>query len=187
MKIAEKIARKIPAAVFLVLFISCPVQAVAELQTGAQPNPETTQSGQLDPVPGIDTLDWMGGYWEAEYEGVAMEEVWLEPRGGMMLGQHRDTRSGGRTFFEYLRIEERPDGLVYLASPLGRPALEFRLAKQSEQGVVFENPDHDFPQQIEYWLDPDGRLQARVASIDQAKEATEWVFERRTACMHSGQ
>ena len=31
-----------------------------------------------------------------------MEEVWLEPLGGVMIGMHRDVFASGRFFFEHL-------------------------------------------------------------------------------------
>jgi predicted enzyme related to lactoylglutathione lyase len=128
----------------------------------------------------IERLGWMAGYWEGDHEGITMEEVWLEPRGGVMLGQHRDTRDGKKAFFEYLRIEERPDGLAYLASPGGRPPIEFRSIRQSDSLVVFANPNHDYPQQIRYWLDQNGALHARVGGMDAIMPSTEWVWTRRS-------
>ncbi len=39
----------------------------------------------------LNGLDWMLGSWSGEDDGVHMEEHWLPPRGGVMLGLHRDT------------------------------------------------------------------------------------------------
>jgi len=69
----------------------------------------------------------MTGHWAATVGDVHMEEAWIGPEGGVMLGVHRDVRVGGTAFFEYLRIEERADGLVYIASRMGRGTTEFAL------------------------------------------------------------
>jgi hypothetical protein len=67
----------------------------------------------------------MAGHWTATVDDVHMEEVWIEPAGGVMLGVHRDVRAGGGAFFEYLRIEARDNGVVYVASPMGSEVTEF--------------------------------------------------------------
>jgi hypothetical protein len=105
-----------------------------------------------------------------------MEEIWIEPRGGMMLGLHRDVHESGRAFFEYLRIEEGQAGVVYLASPSGRPAVPFRLVESGPARAVFANPAHDYPQRILYWLE-DGALHARIeGDTDQGARSSEWIY-----------
>ncbi len=127
----------------------------------------------------VESLSWMAGTWTGEEGGVVMEEHWMEPRGGMMPGLHRDARPGRKTAFEYLRIEEGPEGLVYQASPQGAPATPFLLRSLEARKVVFENPEHDFPQRILYWLDDDGALHARVETMaGVGGEGMEWRWQR---------
>jgi hypothetical protein len=65
-----------------------------------------------------------------------------------MVAVSRETR-GEQASFEFLRIEQRPDGgLVYLASPGGRaPQTEFRLTTldTARQRAVFTSLSNDFP------------------------------------------
>jgi hypothetical protein len=119
----------------------------------------------------------MAGTWRGEEGGVVMEEHWMEPGGGMMPGLHRDVRAGKRTAFEYLRIEEGPEGLIYQASPQGAPATPFLLRTLEPRKAVFENPGHDFPQRILYFLDDEGALHARVETLD-GKKGMEWRWLR---------
>jgi hypothetical protein len=119
-------------------------------------------------------LSWMVGGWAHDDAGALTEEHWLAPRGGTMLGMHRDVKGGRTVGFEYLRIEARADGLVYLASPGGQPATPFRAIEVSGDRVVFENKTHDFPQRILYWRSP-GALHARIEGLQGGKEASmEW-------------
>ena len=62
------------------------------------------------------------------------------------------TVAGGRTYeFEYLRIEQRPEGIFYVAHPKARcPATDFKMTRLTAKEVVFENPAHDFPKCISY-------------------------------------
>lgn len=120
-------------------------------------------------------LAWMTGHWAATIDGVEMEEVWLAPRGGLLVGMHRDI-SKKRTSFEFQRIAETKDGIVYLAQPSGQPPTPFRLTEVSGHHVVFANPEHDFPKRIIYWL-KDGKLCARVEGDGESAE--QWCWERK--------
>ena len=79
-----------------------------------------------------------------------------------MIGMGRTLAGGKTVFYEYLRIEERADGVFYVAHPKARPGTDFKLTKLEGQEAVFENPEHDFPKKIIYRRNPDGSLFARV-------------------------
>ena len=126
----------------------------------------------------LDDLAWMAGNWSGERGGVETEEHWTEPRGGIMLGVHRDVMASGKAAFEYLRIERDAEGIVYMASPQGREPTPFRLVEIGEQRAVFENPRHDFPQKLTYWIE-EGKLHARVESEHGGRRrAIEWSWKR---------
>ncbi len=127
-------------------------------------------------------LAWMAGYWQSDDRGVLNEECWLAPKGGVMLGLHRDTFDDGRMMFEYLRIMDTAGGVVYYASPQGYETTKFRLTAYSDKdGVhqaVFENPDHTFPQTIRYTLNGD-RLTAEAEGNDDGQTVVEvWTWTR---------
>jgi hypothetical protein len=130
----------------------------------------------------LSELAWMAGSWAGTQGKVEMEEFWQAPKGNTMLGLHRDV-SGGRTVsYEFLRIEAGAEGITYWASPRGRPATPFRLSELNEKRVVFENPEHDFPRRIIYWLDKDGALHAKIEGILNGKQAAEeWTWRRVAA------
>lgn len=125
--------------------------------------------------PKIDDLAWMSGHWSATVDGVQMEEVWLPPAGGMMLGMHRDAK-GEKASFEFIRIARTPEGIAYLAQPGGRPPTAFLLTEVTATRAVFANPKHDFPQRIVYEL-RGGRLCATVSGEGQPSES--WCWSRR--------
>jgi hypothetical protein len=118
-------------------------------------------------------LSWMTGHWASTVDSVEMEELWSSPGGGMMLGLHRDI-SKKRTSFEFIRIEETKDGIVYLAQPGGRPPTPFKLTESTANRVVFANPEHDFPKRIIYWLH-EGQLCARVEGDGESAEQWCWA------------
>lgn len=120
-------------------------------------------------------LAWLTGHWSATGEdGRYTEEIWSSPRGGMLLGMNRDVTKA-RAMFEFLRIAETEDGIVYFAHPRGREATPFALVELEPNRAVFANPKHDFPQRITYTRDGN-RLCARVEG-DGAKPL-EWCWTR---------
>ncbi len=106
--------------------------------------------------PALANLGWLTGSWASDADGVQSEEHWTHASAGTMFGVNRSMRDGKTVFFEYLRIESRGDGVYYVAAPLGQhPPVEFRMVSSGDAKAVFENPQHDFPQRITYWLEGD--------------------------------
>jgi Domain of unknown function (DUF6265) len=137
------------------------------------------QSAGAAPPADVALVGWMAGSWQGSEAGLEMEETWLPPKGGAMLGMHRDVKEGRMVSFEFLRIETDKDGLVYLASPHGKPATPFRLVESAKTRAVFSNPAHDFPTRILYWLADDGRLHAKIEGSQGGKPASEeWSWSR---------
>ena len=125
-------------------------------------NPATPSPSMLHT---ISELGWISGDWQTAPGGRAqIEEHWTQPAGGSMLGMSR-TVLGIRTLeFEYLRLEQRSDGIYYVAHPKARcPGTDFKLTSVTTSEAVFENPAHDFPKRVIYRKTAAGGL---VASID---------------------
>ena len=98
-----------------------------------------------------------------------------------MLGVNREI-SAAETFFEFLRIESIPGTLVYEAAPRGGPATRFPLIQAEAGRVVFANPNHDFPQQITYWIDASGGLNAEISGLRNGTKATaRWTWRPVTS------
>ena len=122
----------------------------------------------------IAELSWISGDWQTAPGGRAqIEEHWTQPVGGSMLGMGR-TVSGGKTAeFEFLRIEQRDDGIYYVAQPNGQcPATDFKLTRATGQQAVFENPAHDIPKRIIYKKLGDDSLTATIDGGEGTKEIT---------------
>ena len=122
-------------------------------------------------------LSWLSGHWRGVDGGVTMEEIWMSAESPVMPGLHRDRFDNGRSFFEYLRIEQRKDAIVYVASPRGGKSTEFTLTEIGERHVLFSNPEHDFPQTIEYRREGD-TLTATIGGLangEQRKRSWQWM------------
>jgi Domain of unknown function (DUF6265) len=124
----------------------------------------------------ISEVAWLGGVWSGEAKDVSFEEQWTRPAAGSMLAVARTIKGNRMVAFEFLRIVERNDSLVYIAQPNGRPPTEFALTAVSDESATFENPAHDFPKMIRYAKRPDGTLEATVSDGDRRAETL--VFRR---------
>ena len=110
----------------------------------------------------VDRVGWLQGCWISTRGEATIEEQWMAPRGGSMLGMGRTVRGGKTVEHELVLITERSGRLAYEAHPSGQPSATFLSTSASETSVVFENPEHDFPQRVGYRREGAGGLQAWI-------------------------
>ncbi len=111
----------------------------------------------------VEDLAWLAGCWASVSGEPGSGEQWSVPAGGSMVGAGRTIKDSKTVAYEFLVIHETSDGgVVYFASPNGQGKTAFGLVFLDKRGVVFENPNHDFPQRIIYKLKDDGTLAARI-------------------------
>jgi hypothetical protein len=98
----------------------------------------------------IDRVAWMHGCWQMTTPQSIVEEQWLAPRGGTMIGVGRTVRGGRTTDYEFVVLKEQNGSLAYEAHPAGQPSTVFVASEATADSVVFENAAHDFPQRVGY-------------------------------------
>ena len=128
----------------------------------------------------IDDLAWLSGCWAAANQESGSGEQWMPPAGGTMLGVSRSVRDGKTVAFEFIRIVEQDDGeLEFIASPSQQKTASFSMTSIKDREVMFENPDHDFPQRIIYRLISDQELLGRVeGTIDGAERVVDFPMRK---------
>src|SRR5687768_6883462 len=102
---------------------------------------------------GIARLQWLQGCWESVSGGRTVEEQWMAPRGGSMLGMSRTVNGGSLVEHEFIVLREQGDRFAYAAHPSRQPPAVFLSREVGDSTILFENPDHDFPQRIGYRRD----------------------------------
>jgi hypothetical protein len=110
----------------------------------------------------ISRLAWIAGHWCMDREGERIEEQWLAPQGGLLIGMGRTVAAGKARAFEFMRIEQLSGVPTLLAQPMGEPPVAFRLTRSGEGWAQFENPGHEFPKLVEYRRTAQG-LHAHIA------------------------
>jgi hypothetical protein len=138
--------------------------------------PATAQKGVT-----TEDLTFLTGCWVFEAKGRRVEEHWLAPRGGSLMGVSRTVAGGKTTEYEFIQIRDLPEGLAYIAKPSNQAETKFVLASKTADEVVFENPTHDFPQRIRYRHTGDS-LHARIeGTINGKSRAIEFPYVK-TSC-----
>lgn len=128
--------------------------------------------------PGAADFAWLAGSWCGQLDGTFSEEIWTAPRGGLLLGLHRDTSPGRATSFEFFRIELADGRATYVAQPRGRAPTAFALSASDVRSATFVNETHDFPKRVSYERLADGRLRARVDDGGEGGRREEWTWSR---------
>lgn len=180
--------RRVPGLVVWVLAAGLPLGCappVPVVASGSAP-PVAPAAPEPAPSPLLARLSWLAGCWERMSAGGSLEEQWMAPRGGMMLGMSRMVREGRAVAYEALRIEEREGALVYVADPSGQTRTEFTSVEVTDTSAVWENPEHDFPQRIVYRKGrPDSLFARAEAERDGAMRGVDFRLGR-VACPAGG-
>jgi Domain of unknown function (DUF6265) len=131
------------------------------------------------PAP-VDTLRWMSGCWTLSRGTRVTDEMWMVPRGGVMLGVARTVNAGQVRETEFSRIFAAHDTLVYAAAPSGQAGTQFRSKRVAPGEVVFENLAHDFPKRIAYRAVPPDSLHAYIEGATEGQGRIWYRFVRAT-------
>lgn len=132
--------------------------------------------------PIIDQLSWLAGCWESAGAGPHVDEQWMTPGGGMMLGMSRTVKAGAAIQFEQMRIRETDGKLVFTSKPSGQEEASFTSIEVTASRVVFENKTHDFPQRIIYRRNGDDTIEARIEGEQGGKTGGVDFPMRRAVC-----
>ena len=131
----------------------------------------------------IDKLAWLAGCWSQTGSDAGSVEMWSLPAGGTMLGMARTVKNGKTVEWEHLMIRETEPGIwTYVAKPGKQPEAAFPIKLIGDGEVVFENPQHDFPQRIIYKRDGADGLKARIEGVSKGKEKAFDYPMQRTQC-----
>jgi len=162
-------------------FVAMPAIA----QTAPAPaEPKAQDTGPLAP------LAWLEGCWRGTAGPREFREQWMPLQGAMMIGVSQTIERGATQGYEYLRLEPRPDGVFYVASPPGKPEAAFRFEGQTVEKTTdrndtvftFVNPKLEFPQRIAYRRATEGWLYATVEGTVGGAERKATYPMRRISC-----
>jgi len=145
------------------------VLAAGPIALGAAPVTAQEEATGPSACATLEGLAWMLGDWRVETEGTVFTERWHRGEDGLYHGE-ADSRRAGETEVlqrEVMTLGPRGGQLVYTVDvdADGR-TVDFTLVSCDVVSARFENPEHDFPQRLEYRRHEDGRLGADVTDLD---------------------
>jgi len=113
--------------------------------------------------PTLQDFAWLAGHWRIEQAGSQVDEHWMAPAAGLMMGMARNVQAGKVREYEFTLLRQEPNGdILYIASPSKQAETAFKLTSLRNGEAVFENPEHDFPKKVVYALQADGSLLAAI-------------------------
>ena len=131
--------------------------------------------------PTLQDFAWLAGHWRIEQGDRLVDEQWMAPVGGLMMGMARNVQGGKVREYEFTLLRQEPNGdILYIASPSKQTQTAFKLTSLSGGTAVFENPQHDFPKKIVYARQADGSLLAAIEGPgrDGKPRRVEYLFKR---------
>lgn len=153
------------AIILTAFFISC--------KNNQDANSETLTK----PTNALETANWLIGKWGNSENGMDITEIWTKENDSVYTGISYAIRDKKDTVsLERIRLEKQKDKLVYIPVVKDQNAgevVKFTLTSSEEQELVFENPEHDFPQKVSYKLITKDSLLAEISGIYKGKEQSE--------------
>ncbi len=162
------------ARVFLSLWLAAGLVATV----GAADAPK---GGKRTPSPAIAKLGWLAGKWRMEVQGRVIDEEWMAPAAGVMLGMARTVVHGKATEHEFMQVREGPGGaLFFVVQASGQKEAAFQIKSLTDTEVLFENTEHDFPQRIRYTHRADDTVLAAIEGVapDGTPKRIEFSYRR---------
>lgn len=124
----------------------------------------------------IKKAEWLIGTWENKTSRGSIYETWIKISNDEFSGKSYLLKEKDSIVFETIRLVQEQDSLFYIPTVKsqheGLP-VRFALKTISDAALVFENPQHDFPQIISYTKINTDSLVAEISGMkngDQRKQ-----------------
>lgn len=116
---------------------------------------------------------WLIGHWENRSNERIDFENWTRLNDSTYQG-HSESFNGSETISsEQISLQQRGGKLYYIPTVKnqngGKP-VRFALTSSSKNQLVFENPEHDFPQKITYTQITKDSLVAKISGTRKGKQ-----------------
>jgi len=102
------------------------------------------------------------GKWQMDVENVEVYEEWQIVNENELVGISYNIKDGVKEISENLYLKKFADQWAYVAVPKNQNIALFALIEHSPKKFIFENKEHDFPQNISYEFHKDGRMTAAI-------------------------
>lgn len=121
----------------------------------------------------IKKAEWLIGTWENKTPKGSIYETWSKASDTELGGKSYIVKEKDTVIFENIRLVQEQDGLFYIPTVKNQnDGLPVRFATKtiSETQLVFDNPQHDFPQVISYTKISADSLVAEISGMKRGQE-----------------
>jgi hypothetical protein len=130
----------------------------------------------------LDKAQWMIGEWSSTSPEGTVVEKWTKHNDSTYLGNASFVVEGDTVNSEIVTLEQKGADLFYVPTIEdqndGKP-VTFKLTESTDSKLVFENPNHDFPQKIAYTkVDADNLVAEISGIIDGEPQSHQFAMQR---------
>jgi Domain of unknown function (DUF6265) len=115
---------------------------------------------------------WLLGEWQKTDSLGTLKEIWMPMNDSTYVGQSYFIKDNDTIHHEMIQLTQDGENLIYLATVKGQnndEAIPFKMTKDNDTLLIFENPKHDYPQEIEYIKKKNQMLLATVSGLVKGK------------------
>lgn len=116
----------------------------------------------------MEKAEWLLGTWKNTSQRGSVYETWAKNSEHEFVGKSYKVKNQDTIVFERVRLVYEENQLYYIPTVSGQnnnQPVRFALKKISEKELVFENPEHDFPQVISYTKIREDSLVAEIFGV----------------------
>lgn len=121
----------------------------------------------------IEKAKWLIGTWENKTKRGSMYETWTKASDVKFTGKSYTVKNHDTTVFETFELVQKQNSLYYIPTVRNQNnnlPVSFSLQSISDNKLVFENPEHDFPQIISYTKITSDSLVAEISGKSNGQE-----------------
>lgn len=122
----------------------------------------------------IKKAEWLIGTWENKTSQGSIYETWVKISDNELSGKSFALKEKDTIVFETIQLVQEQSGLFYIPAVKNQnnnKPVRFAVKTISDNKLVFENPQHDFPQIISYTKIGADSAVAEISGIKKGKES----------------
>jgi len=131
--------------------------------------PRVNQSKTVDiKYSQLHKTDWLIGNWKRVSDDGILIEAWTQLNDSTFSGRSFFISNGDTLSSELISLEQRKEKLYYIpivADQNNGKSVVFTMTSQTDSSATFENPEHNFPQKIDYRFQRPDSLIADVSAV----------------------
>ena len=116
----------------------------------------------------IKKATWLIGTWENKTSRGSLYETWTKVNDMELLGKSYMLKEKDTITFEKVQLIQKSNSLFYIPivkDQNNNQPVSFSLKKITDTEMVFENPEHDFPQLVSYTKITSDSLVAEISGM----------------------